>query len=452
MNRLNKLNHSISSVPQASVHLSNLLITSINCNIWQAIFNPSSLYNGKKNRFLCQTLDNVRHIFNVHNELFIIFVINHNPNSLPETYWIIDKLTNNYTRVDWLYSADASGLQRRLVGVEWDTTSNGDEQSKIIVIHDPSKAEALRMTGKKQQIFHITTYEYDTDSGLLFFIESKFKNDYQTLLNEKYGDISNIYQPINNVKIFKFYNTEQYIVLRDNKISNEKGNVQKTNDIILNGIFLYQNRFYIYSDSDTIYNTTNEDDFHLKKSSSSNTYKYDDFFKCYGEPKINMKFVYLMLGQILMVILMIIINIICLCLVTNWRRPMNKKQLDKIRVNSMDITGSLSTTDTTTATKQTNQTKQTNNRNRLQALSASFTTSFKAYPKYIKKTMVFDGGAVAVFDGDNRLSLLSKMMIISSSLANCCIILRCCLRLSKNCFRDCFQFGILSSTLSWEIG
>nr|XP_027199624.1 uncharacterized protein LOC113793751 [Dermatophagoides pteronyssinus] len=371
---------------------SNLLITSINCNIWQAIFNPSSLYNGKKNRFLCQTLDNVRHIFNVHNELFIIFVINHNPNSLPETYWIIDKLTNNYTRVDWLYSADASGLQRRLVGVEWDTTSNGDEQSKIIVIHDPSKAEALRMTGKKQQIFHITTYEYDTDSGLLFFIESKFKNDYQTLLNEKYGDISNIYQPINNVKIFKFYNTDQYIVLRDNKISNEKGNVQKTNDIILNGIFLYQNRFYIYSDSDTIYNTTNEDDFHLKKSSSSNTYKYDDFFKCYGEPKINMQFVYLMLGQILMVILMIIINIICLCLVTNWRRPMNKKQLDKIRVNSMDITGSLSTTDTTTATNRPIKPNKPITggtgrfRNRLQALSASFTTSFKAYPKYIKKS------------------------------------------------------------------
>ena len=86
------------------------MITSINCNIWQAIFNPSSLYNGKKNRFLCQTLDNVRHIFNVHNELFIIFVINHNPNSLPETYWIIDKLTNNYTRVDWLYSADGKIL------------------------------------------------------------------------------------------------------------------------------------------------------------------------------------------------------------------------------------------------------------------------------------------------------------------------------------------------------
>ena len=87
-------------------------ITNIDC-----LSSKNSTNNSNSNifKFECKTLKNVRHIFSIKDGLFIIFVVrnfDHHQqqkqpsNTLSESYWTMDKLSNLYIQCDWLYSTD----------------------------------------------------------------------------------------------------------------------------------------------------------------------------------------------------------------------------------------------------------------------------------------------------------------------------------------------------------
>ncbi|KAH9491141.1 hypothetical protein DERF_015874 [Dermatophagoides farinae] len=388
----------------------NLFITTTTITNIDCLSSKNSTNNSNSNifKFECKTLKNVRHIFSIKDGLFIIFVVrnfDHHQqqqqqqqpsNTLSESYWTMDKLSNLYIQCDWLYSTDSSGNQRRLLGFLWEDDPTGKEETRylrISAMHEYTSLDLKQMADNNNSNSNInsnrnrnssnindnnqkvreTTYYFDEESGILFFIRSKL-NHYYDLEVKKIG---NIYQPTIENIIYTSFENDKYILFQNigEKVTKLKMNVdEKRTPIMIYGLFQYKNRYYVYLDAENIYNVSINDSFQIKSNKINKRIQFDQLFKCYGEKnETNMKLITIMIVQIIIVIIMVIINVLCLFMAIDWRQPITAitNQIDKFRIKSNDLSRSRSRSTSSSTTATTNTTLSKKHHKQQQDLSNS---------------------------------------------------------------------------------